>query len=270
MKRLPKPKEIAHDIIDWFDPNSSPRPLSECIEESLRKSSKKSSLSLHDDELIVYADEVKEDVRYHIDRYIKRCMEKHVEPKLKWSQSDPDRLIGRCYILKSDSPDIVDKKKRLRYFEQIRGVLCNELTDDEFRKLCALWIKYEFQCKKVQITDRPYDKGVDIIGISGNVSVLSQVKHIRCPNKQVPTNEIWAFIGKLSSLWRGIEKRRACFFTSSRFGLSKDILGTGLELIDGDMLAQFIVNHKLGFVTNANGEVHFSPEKLRQDLKTKI
>lgn len=263
MQDLPKPKEIAEHLIESFNVNSPPKKLSEYIKTTLRDLYP----SLHSDQVIDYITVLKKGVDRQIDKYIKRYHERGLKPKFYRSYSDPERIIGRCFILKTDPPTIVAEKKRLIFFDEIRNCLFTDLSDDDFLKLCACYLKMELGVQRVQITDHPRDHWIDLFGrLEDNTPVIGQVKHSRSL-LAISEDLLATFIGKIIDTPWGIKRKLLFFFTSARFSLDADKYAErqSIKCVDGEMLAYFTVKHHLGF-KELKGEPQFTLKMIKKQL----
>lgn len=153
-----KPVEVATKIVkgDVVRPCKAMQ-LDEAIEEAIRRNVP----TLHPYQILEKATAIKRQVRHHIRKYIIESEKRYVVPRVRWSESDPERLLGRGFAPRTASVEAKVEACRLTLTETVQEALGRALSWSEFQQLCArLFERLGFRART---TVR--DGGIDFVAV---------------------------------------------------------------------------------------------------------
>lgn len=237
------------------------RRLWDCIKDTLRGNYSGLS-SLQIDEIV---EAWEEKVCLHLREYINECNKKGAPPRFFFSESDPDLLVGYCYILKSDSPEKIKEKLRFRFVDDIKKTV-SSLTPSQFEELCgALLIKEDFP----QVWLTCDDGGADIFAKDrfGRACVGSVKHYVDYTQPSV----IRDLLGTVTHFERELGiKLFPILFTAGYFAVTalEEYAKENIIVYEGDKISYLIIKHQIGFIENQEGKILFYEAKFNKQLST--
>lgn len=302
-----KPVEVAGKIVkgDVVRPCKAIQ-LDEAIEEAIRRNVP----TLHPYQILEKATEIKRQVRHHIRKYIVESEKRYVVPRVRWSESDPERLLGRGFAPRTASAEARAEARRLTLTETLQEALGRELSWSEFQQLCARL--FETLGFRARITLR--DGGIDFVAVrmlsnmasgqnlakdlvlrrilfgEAKLVVLGQAKRISPADQVGPglIRELHGTIDLIGGRRLSVEPRSpvsgileelnaargdpllGVFITSGRFSKEARIVAvqSGIEMIDGEQLAQILLREGIGCRTGEGRKPQFVIEDLRAWMRS--
>jgi restriction endonuclease Mrr len=242
------PKEIADTIISTFDVKSCEN-LDTCIEKAILSA----QLRLNTLELADIVESIRGRVRLHINRYISECVDRKIPARVSWSSSDPDRLVGRCFISREDSEDEALEKRRLALMDDVWEAIASSLTPEQFETLCKRFLEYEGFDNPV-ITGHSHDGGIDLRAVYKPNIYLSRPLDAACQAKRyrkdvkIAVRQLREFFGAIKSQGKNVEI--AFFFTTATFSRDAKEFAkmTKLWIADGEQIAYWLVKLSIGII----------------------
>lgn len=265
-------KEIAKTIVQSFDVTSC-KQLDECLEEAIR------SLNPSLGKWLVYdqAEKYKNSVEKYINDYIQKTMKKGIPPRVSWSSSYSERLIGRGFAHRSASPEQKRQKKLLALMDDLQREI-TQLSADQFEILCCGLLS-NMGCENVKRTRRTRDQGIDSFAIlrlketlRGVVlKVIGEAKRYS-QHRKISEWKLRNFYGSLKMLERKDRRLEGIlphefldleydvhgyFFTTSGFSSDAEKFAEAsahkITTLDGEMIAYEMTRFSIGIVEDEQG-----------------
>lgn len=278
-------KEIAKTIIVSFDVTSC-KQLDECLDEAIR--SLNSSLG----EWLVYdtAEKYKKSVKKYINDYIQKTVKKGIPPRVSWSSSDPNRLIGRGFAHRDASPEQKKQKKLLVLMDEIQRDII-QLSADQFEILCCGLLS-DMGCENVKRTRRTRDQGIDSFAylrlkkpLRGVVlKVIGEAKRYS-QHRKISEWKLRNFYGSLKMLERKDKRLQGIlpdgfldseydvhgyFFATSGFSSDAEKFAEAtahkITTYDGEMVAYEMTRFSIGIVEDEQNPI-FSTDRLLEQIE---
>jgi Restriction endonuclease len=261
----PTPREIVDELLKGY-------PLDKCvpINEAIGLAIKKIRTDLADSAVSELAEERRWRVISLVNHHIREYETKSVPPKVTWSESDRDRLIGRCFSPLGTAPSESQKRGRLGLIEPLAAIL-HELHWSEFEVLSARVVEM-LGGSDVRVTGQPYDDGIDFAGnyrsegrlLEGeNRPIMGQSKRLSAP---IGPENMTRFTDAYQAACAVNPKTIGFFFTTSRFTLGAVELAELRHVMarDGHWIAYKLLMNEIGF--SVEGGLHADLESLRSWL----
>ena len=231
MKKI-SPVKIAELLIERFDVRKIQR-LDDCIEEIIREVYPHLSML----QLAEKTEEIKEKVRRYIHKYIQIRELLNSPPKVRFSISDPDILIGYFYPSENSKYTLIN---------EIQTMIA-KISPNKFEELCGIILLLE-GFHDIWLPKR--DEGVDIFAKDKyNRLYICQVK--RYPkDAKVPLNDLRALLGAKLNLELTLNlKFKALFFTSGCFSYEGLNFAKRNKIIlyDGEKIAFLIIKRDIKY-----------------------
>jgi len=256
-----RPKKIAEAIISTFDVKSCQN-LDVCIERAIRKAQPKLSAL----ELAEIVESIRGRVAFYIGQYISECQNRQIAPRVTWSSSDPDRLIGRCFISGEDTEDKAFEKKRMTLLDDVWGAIASKITPGQFEVLCKRFLEHEGFTNPL-VTGRSHDGGIDLKAVYNPKIRFGRTQDALCQAKRygkdmkIGISKLREFFGAVKS--QGASVEIAFFFTTATLSReARDFAEkTRVWTADGEQMAYWLVRQGIGF-TKKDHEALFSLDVL--------
>lgn len=297
-----KPVEVAGKIVkgDVVGPCKAMQ-LDEAIEEAVRRNVP----TLHPYQILEKAAEIKRQVRHHINKYIVESEGRYVVPRVRWSESDRERLLDRGFVPRTARAEARAEACRLTLTETVEEALGRELSWSEFQQLCARL--FEILGFRARITLR--NGGIDFVAVrmlsnmgsgqnlakdlvlrrilfgEAKLVVLGQAKRISSNDQVGPglIRELHGTIDLIGGQRLSVEQHSpvlaileelnaargdpllGIFITSGSFSKEARTVAvqSGIEMIDGEQLAQILLREGIGCMAGERQKPQFVIEDLR-------
>lgn len=261
----PTPHEIVDELLKGY-------PLDKCIpiDEAVGLAIKRMRPGLADSTVSELAEEKRSYVINLINRHIREYEAKDVPAKVTWSESDRDRLKGRCFSPLGTGPSETNTRRRLSLIEPL-AVTLHELHWSEFETLSARLVEM-LGGSDVRVTGQPYDDGIDFVGnyLSEGRLLEGEVRPIMGQSKRVSTpigpENMTRFTDAYQAACASNPKTIGFFFTTSRYTSGAVDLAKLRHVMarDGHWIAYKLLVNGIGF--SIEGGLHTDLESLRRWL----
>nr|WP_281732719.1 restriction endonuclease [Franconibacter sp. IITDAS19] len=185
-------------------------------------------------------------------------------------QEEDNKIVSAEYVIKDDEVNLsiiemkkMAKQQRDKVKQEIAACLRN-LPPEKFENFCRIFLK-RYGFSKMALTSRGRDGGIDIYGLLkvgiANMRVAVQCKRYALDNK-VGRPAISGFRGDITG-----EYEQGIFITTSSFTKEAEDISfkpgcVPVILIDGEQLAEFMLERQIGVIQESIAVYSFEEDLL--------
>jgi len=280
----------ANKIADWIFINFKSFTV-ELLNVVVDEAIKNLDNSLNEMDRSDIVEEISPIVRGIINKYIKECVVRNIDPLIRWSTIDDRRLIGRTFV--PTNADIITVKNinKLKLYEKIMTDLLTLDPVNEFEILCCILMSND-GIRDIKRT-RPPDHRIDFFGVypgSGvpgstfdfALKIIGQAKRYE---KRVSEPDVDTLVSAIKHLENRKPRLREILpdefvdlecSVGGYFIVSGEFTGTAWELIrnqeeklmgrDAFYISYFLYANKIGIIENGD-DINFNIEELKKYIE---